>query len=589
MRYCMNRLNEEQLQKIDELLDELDESRMIWLSGYLEGRIAGKGMQTVQKPEKSTGKILARLAILYGTETGNCLLLAEKLAQKATFKNIDARVYNLYEYDPVELQGEENIAVIVSTHGDGDMPEMAEDFYKYISGENAANMENVSFSVLALGDKTYKHFCVAGELIHNALKDLGAFNIVPLEKCDVDYEQKAEIWMNNFLMNITPSVVGDGDFAGEDNEPREFNKNNPFPAKVLKKTRLSGAGSDKEVYHLELSLEGSGLSYEPGDAVGIFTVNPERLIEQILTHTGLDEGQNVFVKVGQVTLKEALTNHVEITVLTYSLIKSYHEITQIDGLDQLLNNDDLLEKYIHGRDLLDLLVDFPFEWNANKLVQILRPLPPRLYSISSSQEKVGEQVHATISLIKFEKVERERLGACSSQIAYLLEEGRTVPIYIDKNPSFKLPEDNSAIIMVGTGTGIAPYRSFMQHRGSLGYKGYSWLFYGDRRFDSDFLYKEEWESMVEDESLERIDVAFSRDQAEKVYVQHKLIENQSEVFEWIENGAHFYLCGDMKKMAKDVNKTLLEIIQTQGGVDEEQARQYLKMLKREKRYQTDVY
>ena len=582
-------LNDQQFNKLKDLLSGLNESQIIWMSGYLDGLLAdgnyspSKEIQQIQQ----TSEPLANLTILYGTETGNSQELAEKLAGKASFKNINAKAVSMYDYNVNDLAGEDNVAIIVSTHGEGEVPEMAKKFYEYITGNQATTLENVSYSVLALGDKTYKHFCKSGEDIYRGMKDMGAFSVVPLQKCDVDYEISAEIWMNNFLMNLTPTaagvVVGDGD------EEKEYSKSNPFYATVKTKIRLTGETSDKDVYHFELSLEGSGLTYEPGDAVGIFTRNPEELVDKIIRKGGFDPEHRVFIKDGQTTLLDALTHHVEITVLSYDLLNKYCGRTKNVELAKILDDETLLDEYIEGRDLLDLLEDFPFEWNANKLVEILRPIPPRLYSISSSQEAIGDEVHATIALVKYEKDKRLRVGACTSHVIFSVEPGDKLPVYIDKNPSFKLPEDNAAIIMVGAGTGVAPYRAFMQQRSKQGFTGYSWLFYGDRHSESDFLYRNEWENLLNDECLERMDVAFSRDQEEKVYVQHKLIENQEEVFEWIENGAHFYVCGDMKHMAKDVNKTLLEIIQTQGGIDEEQAEKYLRMLKKERRYQTDVY
>ncbi len=360
-------------------------------------------------------------------------------------------------------------------------------------------------------------------------------------------------------------------------------------ATVLEKVKITGADSDKEVYHLELSLEGSGLEYEPGDSVGIFTKNPDVLVEQILEKTGFDPEQKVDIGEEEYTIKDALTYHLEITILTFDLLRKYQEKTQNTELLKLINDDKLSDDYLYGHDVLDLIEDFPYDWNANKLVQVLRPIPPRLYSISSSMESVGEEVHATVSVVRYERKNRLRNGACSSYLADSVEIEEQVPIYIDKNPSFKLPANGSKVIMVGAGTGVAPYRAFMQHRESLGIKGESWLFFGDRRFSADFLYQTEWQKLLKSEYLSKMDVAFSRDQEEKIYVQHKLKENQKELFEWIENGAHFYLCGDMKYMAKDVNKTLLEIIQAQGGVSEEQAEKYVKNLKREKRFQTDVY
>jgi sulfite reductase (NADPH) flavoprotein alpha-component len=592
-----NPFNEEQLMTLNKLLPGLTKEQILWLSGYLEGRLAierGEEVQqnlNVAQPESSIN-----LTIIYGSETGHSHGLAEKLAEKAANKNISAKVLSMYDFNYEKLKEEENIAIIVSTHGEGEPPDMAEDFYKYVNESHVPQLENLNYSVLALGDKTYKYFCKTGEDIHASLKKMGAFPVVPLVKCDVDYDKDADIWMNNFLVNLTalkmatsPESAGVGNMQSETNSFAEFSKTNPYMATVLDKIKITGNESDKEVYHVELSLEGSGLEYEPGDSVGIFTKNPEALVAQILKNTGFNPEQIVDVNEEEYSIKDALTYHLEITILTFDLLRKFHEKTQNPELLKIINDDKLSDDYLYGHDVLDLLEDFPFEWNANKLVQVLRPIPPRLYSISSSMESVGEEVHATVSVVRYERKNRLRNGSCSSYLADVIEIDEQIPVYIERNPSFKLPTNGSKIIMVGAGTGVAPYRAFMQHRESLGIKGESWLFFGDQRFDSDFLYKKEWHELMESQHLTKMDVAFSRDQEKKNYVQHKLKENQKEVFEWIENGAHFYLCGDMKYMAKDVNKTLLDIIQAQGGISEEQAAKYVKNLKREKRFHSDVY
>ena len=599
MSLKLNPLSNEQLVALDQLTQGLTKEQILWLSGYFEGRLAAFGDHSVQAAVSSVAASAPvpdsgiNLTILYGTETGHSQGLAEKLGEKATFRGINANVLSLYDFNYKKLHEEENVVVIVSTHGEGEPPDMAEDFYKYVTGTRAPELKNTNFSVLALGDKTYRNFCKTGEDIDVALKDCGGYRITQMIKCDVDYEQDAEIWMNNVLLNLQPSETAPGASGttvnGSATLGESFSKSNPYMATVLDKVRITGRDSDKEVYHIELSLEGSGIEYEPGDAVGIFARNPESLVELILEKTGFDPEQLVSIGEEKTGLKTALTHHLEITVLTFDLLEKYLNVTKNQELLKLLDDEQKLEDYLYGHDVLDLLNDFPYEWNANKLVSILRTIPPRLYSISSSMEYVGEEVHATVSVVRYERENRLRSGACSSFLSDSIEVDDQVPVFIEKNPSFKLPPNGSKIIMVGAGTGVAPYRAFMQHRESLGMKGGTWLFFGDRHFQSDFLYQAEWQKLLESSHLERMDVAFSRDQEEKVYVQHKLKEKQKEVFEWLESGAHFYLCGDMKYMAKDVNKTLLEIIETQGGISKEQAEKYVKNLKREKRFQTDVY
>ena len=598
-----NPLTEKQKIALNELVKEVTAEQITWLNGFLEGRLAGMNGGTIYAEtavkEVAVSASVANLTIVYGTETGNARELANKLKEKASFRNVAVNLLSMYDYDPRKLKDEKNVAIIVSTHGEGEPPDMAEDFHKFVTGKRLPKLGNLRFSVLALGDKSYRNFCQTGEEIYNAIKKSGAFPVTPLAKCDVDYEVPAEIWMNNLLLNLAPSENGSGaeteavitpGISAIKPQAEQFSKKNPFPAVVLDKVRITGRGSDKEVYHLELSLEGSGLTYEPGDAVGIFTKNPPELVEQIIQRTGFEPEKKVLLSEDEeVSVLNAFTHRFEITVVTFDMLQKYYEQTKNQDLKKLLDDDKKLDEYLYGSDLLDLLEDFPYDWNVNKLLEILRPLPPRLYSISSSMERVGEEVHITVSVVNFEKKNRKRTGACSSNLAGEIDIDDEILVYIEKNPGFRLPANGAKMIMVGAGTGIALYRAFMQHRESLGITGNTWLFFGDRRFNSDFLYQAEWLKLREKKHLERMEVAFSRDQEEKIYVQHKLIENQKEIFEWIENGAFVYLCGDRRHLAKDVNKTLLDIIRTQGGISEEQAEKYLKNLKREKRFQVDVY
>ncbi|MFC0874987.1 assimilatory sulfite reductase (NADPH) flavoprotein subunit [Saccharicrinis sp. FJH2] len=587
-----NPLNENQLKAFNQLVEELSPNQLFWISGYLEGRLAATGIKSDNTVDAATVVThqKARLTVLYGTETGKSQKVAEELAKKAGENGAVVNLVSLYDYKPKSLKDEEHVAVIVSTHGEGEPPDMAEDFYSFITGRRAPELKHVKFGVLALGDKSYRFFCKTGEDIYNAFEKLGAQNLTPLVKCDVDYEDDATTWVDTLVQKLKPSAPGVFETnQGKTQATSEYSKKHPFLAPVLEKVKITGRDSDKEVYHFELSLEGSGLSYEPGDSVGIFTRNPNLLVERILNHSSLDPGQKVNLKLGEVTLIDALTYHLEITVLSMDILQKYYNKTQNEALKEVLDNSKILEEFLYGTDLLDLLEDFPYNWEAQELVDLLRPLPPRLYSISSSQESVGEEVHATIAIVRYTRKDRDRLGACSTHLADHVVLDEKIPLYIEKNPAFKLPANGAKIIMVGAGTGVAPYRAFLQHRESQGKKGNTWLFFGERRFQSDFLYQVEWQKLLKSNHLERMDVAFSRDQKEKHYVQHRLKEQQKEVYEWLENGAHLYLCGDMKHMAKDVNRTLLDIIQDQGGKNIEEAQAYVKQLKKEKRFQTDVY
>lgn len=585
-----NPLNDKQRIAFNDLIKELTNEQAIWLHGWFEGRLSGTPGKSVSQVTIATpAEPQSKLTILYGSETGHSHELAEKLAEKASNKNIAATVFNMYDYNAKKLTEEGNLAIIVSTHGEGDPPDMAADFHKFVTGKRVPRFENLSYSVLALGDKSYKNFCKTGEDIDDAIRKQGGIRVTPMAKCDVDYEVQAEIWMNNFLLNLAPAEPVKQAESKQANTVTVYSKKNPFMATILEKVKITGRDSDKEVYHLELSLEESGLTYEPGDSLGIYTVNPKSLVEQILQKTSFDPEYIITLDGVEMSIRDALLHHLEITVLTFDTVKKYYEKTKLPELDKLIKDEKLLDEYLYGHDLLDILEDYPFDWNPNKLVEVLRQLPPRLYSISSSQDIVGDEVHVTVSVVRYERKNRLRNGACSSFLADNIEIDDQVPVFIEKNPSFKLPANGEKIIMVGAGTGIAPYRAFLQQREADEKAGGTWLFFGDRRFQSDFLYQTEWQKWLKTNHLAKMDVAFSRDQDEKIYVQHRLIENQKEVFSWLEEGAYFYLCGDMKSMAKDVNKTLLEIIKTQGGVSTEKAEEYVKKLKREKRFQQDVY
>ncbi len=595
MSFKLTPLNENQLKALSQLSQGLEKEQLIWLNGYFQGLSTTNqngSTELVEETKEFSSVDKVPLTILYGSHTGRCEGLAKKLCELASTAGIDCKINPMDDYKTKQLKDEKNLLVIVSTHGEGEPPEMAEDFYEFIMGKRIPKLTGLNYSVLALGDKSYKLFCQTGIEINNALKNAGASEIHPIVTCDVDFEDDAATWTEavvNELAKKAPDQTQVSANTSLTQETKTYSKKNPFKAAVLDKTRITGRDSDKEVYHLEISLEDSGITYEPGDALGIITENPPQLIEQIIEKLGVDKSELVETKEGQVSFEEALKHHFEISLLTRDIIQKYADKSQNEQVQNILEDDQLLDQYLYGHDVLDLISEFPHPYNAASFTELLRPLPARLYSISSSQTAVEDEVHITVSRVKYKNKGRERFGACSSLLADRIEIDDELLIYIEKNPNFRLPLNGNPIIMVGAGTGIAPYRAFLQERETNNQKGDSWLFFGDRRFNSDFLYQLEWQKLLKKGYLNKIDLAFSRDQKEKVYVQHKLKENQEELYRWLENGANFYLCGDMKYMAKDVQQTLLEIIQTQGGLTPEKAKEYFKKLKKEKRFQTDVY
>lgn len=597
MSINFNPLGEVQARALEQLLQGASREQIMWLSGYFQGLTAEAGQRFQLTPAESPVNqpiVLpeqGRLTILYGSHTGRSEGLAKKLKNLLNEKSLPAGVYAMNDYNVKQLEKEKTVLIIVSTHGEGEPPEMAEDFHSFVTGKRIPLLPNLKFSVLALGDKSYKLYCQTGKDINHALKKAGAAELYPLVTCDVDYEDDAAGWMNGVIEKFAAGIPENATPIGTGPEAViPYNQKNPFRATVLEKVKITGRDSDKEVYHVEISLKGSGLSYYPGDSVGILTDNPPALVEGLIKQLHLDPYETVILKKKEFTLETALRHHLEITILTRDVLQRYYERTKLDGVGRILNDEQVLDSYLWGNDILDLVHEFPFALSAEELIGLLRPLPPRLYSISSSQEAVGEEVHLTVSTVRYENKGRWREGACSTYLADRIDIDQEIPIYIERNPAFRLPEnENTPIIMVGAGTGVAPFRAFLQHREAINQKGKSWLIFGERRFFSDFLYQIEWQKFIKKGYLEKIDLAFSRDQEEKIYVQHRMAEKQFEIFNWLENGASFYLCGDMKQMAKDVQKTLLEIIRTQGGLTEEQAGEYLKKLKKEKRFQADVY
>jgi len=599
MSIKLNPLNEVQSKALEQLLDKAEPRQLIWLSGYFQGLTAGyNGASVAEKvtipdPEQATRSAAPKLTVLYGSHTGRSEGLAKKLKGLLNSRSMDATVFSMDDYNVRQLENEQNLLIIVSTHGEGEPPEMADDFHRFITGKRAPKLPKLNFSVLALGDKSYKLFCQTGKDIDNALKNAGARELFPLVACDVDYEEDAAGWMEAVIEKLAAAVpVAERDVVSNPatGEVTVYNRKNPFRAAVLDKVKITGRDSDKEVYHVEISLQGSGLTYLPGDSLGILNDNPPNLVDQLILKLQLDPSEPVHLKRGEFDLRTALKYYLEITVLTRDVIQKYAEKTGLVLVQQILDDPQLLDQYLWGHDVLDLVLEFPFPLAAQELVDLLRPLPPRLYSISSSQMAVGEEVHITISTVRYENKGRRREGACSTFLADRIAIDQEIPVYIERNPGFRLPEnEKTPIIMVGAGTGVAPFRAFLQHREAGNLKGKSWLFFGERRFFSDFLYQVEWQKYLKKGYLEKIDLAFSRDQEEKIYVQHRLAEQQTEIFRWLESGASFYLCGDMKLMAKDVQKTLLDIVRIQGGMSEEKAKEYLKKLKKEKRFQSDVY
>ncbi|ANT56837.1 MULTISPECIES: assimilatory sulfite reductase (NADPH) flavoprotein subunit [Bacillus] len=593
--------SQEQAELLNQLLPTLTEQQKIWLTGYLSAQAALAGSEAVTSAPSAAAPVQPvskDVTVLYGSQTGNSEGLAKKTAQHLEEKGFQVTLSSMSDFKPNNLKKINNLLVIVSTHGEGDPPDNALSFHEYVHGRRAPKLDHLSFSVLSLGDSSYEFFCQTGKEFDERFQELGGTRLFDRVDCDLDYDEPFSEWLQGVASSLSEgeAVSIPQESAGVNNQAvSEYSRTNPFYAEVLENINLNGRGSNKETRHLELSLEGSGLVYEPGDSLGIYPTNDPALVDELIQTCGwnAEEAVTVHKNGDTLPLKEALTSHFEITVLTKPLLQKIAELTKSESLHALLEegNEEKLKEYIAGRDLVDAARDFgPFEGTAADFTSILRKIPARLYSIASSLKANDEEVHLTIGAVRYDAHGRERQGVCSILCAERLQPGDTLPVYIQHNQNFKLPQDPDApIIMVGPGTGIAPFRSFMQEREEMGANGKSWLFFGDQHFVTDFLYQTEWQKWLKDGVLTKMDVAFSRDTEEKVYVQHQMKKQSKELFEWLEQGAYVYICGDEKHMAHDVHNTLLSIIQEEGAMSKEKAESYLANLQQQKRYQRDVY
>lgn len=595
---------QEQADLLNKLLPTLSESQKLWLSGYIAAAnltIAGGSAELPADDTPGAPKTPARskeLTVLYGSQTGNAHALAKKAGKTLEGNGYQVIVSSMSDFKTNNLKKVQNLLIIVSTHGEGDPPDNALSFHEYLHGRRAPQLEGLHYSVLSLGDSSYEFFCQTGKEFDSRLEELGGTRLHPRVDCDLDYDEKAAEWLEGILnsLNTAEGVSAQGEAATTlQVSETVYSRTNPYRAEVLENINLNGRGSNKETRHLELSLEGSGLVYEPGDSLGIYPENDPVLVGNLLDILPWNPEERVAVnKQGEsLTLKEAFTSHYEITVLTKPLLEKAAQLSADEGLRDLAaqGNTEKLNSYLYGRDLLDLLQDFGV-WgsSAQEFVSILRKIPARLYSIASSLAANPDEVHLTIGAVRFEAHERERKGVCSTYCAERIKPGDSIAVYIQQNDNFRLPENLATpIIMVGPGTGAAPFRAFMQEREETGAQGKSWLFFGDQHFVTDFLYQTEWQKWLKEGVLTKMDVAFSRDRAEKVYVQHRMLENSVELFKWLEEGAVVYICGDEKNMAQDVHKTLIKIIETEGSMTLEQAEAYLADMQQQKRYQRDVY
>ncbi|MEO6365939.1 MAG: assimilatory sulfite reductase (NADPH) flavoprotein subunit [Luteimonas sp.] len=599
-------LSSDQATLLSRLTEGLDVGGLWWLSGYAAGLARSYTMpgRTSAVPAIET-PTAQTLTIVYGSQTGNAKRLAETLAQQAEHAGVATRLLRADAYPTRELKNERHLYIVISTQGDGDPPDDARAFVEFIAGKRAPELKALKYAVLGLGDSSYPQFCVTGRQLDERLAELGASRLLERGEADLDIETIADPWLARALGAAKAALKSHAPSATvvpiHSAQPRPlpagpaFTRSSPFAAELLANQRITGRGSDRDIRHVEVSLQDSGLPastlhYVPGDALGVWPVNPPALVDAVLAALDL-EGNAVVTRDAQsMPLCQWLSAKRELTRLSRPFVAMHAERARSDALNRLLapRNADGFAHLLAGRQVIDLLRSHPAAWSADDLVAALRPLAPRLYSIASSQKVVGEEAHLTVAHVQYNHDGDARWGAASNCIARAAH-GDTLPVFIERNKRFRLPNDPSRdIVMIGPGTGVAPFRGFVQERVAVGAGGRNWLLFGNPHGRSDFLYQLEWQRALKQGGLHRLDLAFSRDGAEKVYVQHRLREHGRELFTWLQDGAHLYVCG-ATAMAKDVHAALLDVIAGHGGKSAEDANDYLNDLQARGRYARDVY
>lgn len=589
-------LTQEQGRLLEALAESLSPEQARWISGYFAGFDAG--LLRSPGPTAANSRPKGRtLAVLYGTETGNSRELAKQLGASARDRGLAAVVSDLSDYNLRQLKDEQDILFVVSTYGEGDAPQPSVGFFEFLEGPRAPKLAGVRYSVLALGDSTYEKYCEAGKRIDRRLEELGATRLADRVDCDIDYDDLAAGWIRR-LVDLLGEEASDvpamfaRPIASKPIPAPVHDKRHPFAATVLENIRITGRYSSKETRHVELDLSGSGLAYQPGDALGFVPTNDARVVEELLAATGLSPDTEVNFKNSAMSLAAALTSRFEVTLASPRFIEQWAKLSGARELLALVGPDKAADRvrFLEGNHAVDIVRRFPVSGlEPDALLAGLRPLQPRLYSIASSQASIGDEVHLTVAPVRYELHATDRGGVASTQIADRLQMGDTVPVYVQENPHFRLPSDDVPIIMIGPGTGVAPFRAFLQERETKSAAGRSWLFFGERNLRSDFLYQLEWQRWLKADVLTRLDVAFSRDTNERIYVQQRMLERANELHAWLEEGAHIYVCGDEKAMARDVHETLIAIVAERASISRGAASDYVAKLAAEHRYHRDVY
>ena len=586
-------------------LAALNSQQLAFLAGYAWARSQGASAAAdlplaAAAPGAAVSAAPARrVTILSASQTGNARRVAEQLLVKLEGAGVDAKLVAAADYKSKNLPNEDIVLLVSSTQGEGEPPEEAVPLFKLLSGKKAPDLSGLSFAVLGLGDSSYERFCQAGKDLDTYFAKQGAKRLADVGICDLDFQAAADAWVASTTKLVADLAASSGGAAAPAASSSAavvetgtvYTKEKPYTASLSVRQKITARNAEKDVQHIEIDLSGSGIRYQAGDALGVWPINNEALVAEILQLAGLDGSETIQKSDGShADIRSALSLDLDITQNTPQFVRQYAELTGCDELKGLSENAEELNVFLAQTPPVGVLAQYPAAVAAQDLFNLFRAQTPRLYSIASVQDEVGDEVHLTVGVVSFEHHGNRYTGAASGWLGGVLEEGEEVRVFVEPNKLFRLPENgDTPVIMIGAGTGVAPFRAFMQQRDANGDSGKNWLVFGNQRFTDDFLYQSEWLQYRKSGLLSRADLAWSRQGKEKVYVQHKLAAAAADVWAWLQEGAHIYVCGDAVRMARDVENTLLTIIAEQGKLSAEEAEDYLNDLREEKRYQRDVY
>ncbi|HEY5653535.1 MAG TPA: assimilatory sulfite reductase (NADPH) flavoprotein subunit [Pontiella sp.] len=589
-------IDPQQLAQVNQLASSMTPLQLTWIGGYLTGLGAQLGGAVISDAVQNTSD--NTLTILYGSQTGHARSVAEELNEAAKASGLATELVSMGKFKEKNLKKIKFACIVISTQGEGDPPDDAIGLWEYLNSNKAPKLDDLQFSVLALGDSSYQFYCKTGKDFDSRLEELGGKRILDRVDLDVDFDDGAEAWIPRAVEamkvvipeNTAPAAPTFGGMDAPSATGVHYSRKNPLKTRLLTCQKITGRNSEKDIRHIEIDLEGSGLNYLPGDALGVWFKNDSELVTDLLALLKIDAETVVHVNEEPIDILTALTEIYELTQLHPAFVVDYAELADSEELRLISSETESLRNYVEDRQIIDVIRQHPTAIDPQAFIGLLRKLTPRLYSIASSQTEVEEEVHLTLGVVEYEAHGHYHLGGASGFLGHRLQEGEEVLIYVEPNDNFRLPENsNTPVIMIGPGTGIAPFRAFIQERAASEANGDNWLFFGNPHFTEDFLYQTEWQEYLQDGILTRIDLAFSRDQQEKLYVQHRIEEQADELWAWIQRGTHIYVCGDESRMARDVHQALLEVVKTQGGYNDEEAEAFLVQLRKDGRYQKDVY